>query len=268
MGEAEAPFLRGAVRPVECLRAGWDLVKDNYWLFVGITLVGLLIGSLAPMNILMGPMMCGIYYCLLRKQRGRRIKFEMLFKGFDHFVQSLIATLIMTIPVLAVSIPGSIALMIIVFPNLFAAGPPGGPPAPTSGWVITFLTAYSVLLLAIMLVSIVVAVLFFFVYPLIIDRKLTGIQALKTSFAAVRGNLGGVLGLVLLNYLLTLVGLLACYVGAIFVLPIHFGAIAVAYRQVFPDEHIETPKPTPEELDYDDQPDLEARPPEQRDDEL
>ena len=58
---------------------------------------------------------------------------------------------------------------------------------------------------------------------------------------------GGLIGLVVLNFLMTLVGLLACYVGAFFVLPIHFAAVAVAYRQVFPDEYVEPRKPTPEE---------------------
>jgi large-conductance mechanosensitive channel len=265
MGEAEAPFLRGVVRPVECIRAGWDLVKDNYWLILGITLVGNLIAAAVPFGILAGPMMCGIYYCLIRKQRGRPIKFEMLFKGFDHFVQSLIATLIMLVPLLVILIPGYIVVIAILFATMRPA--PGGGPAPPPSPA-PFLIAYGAFMLLVILVSIVVAVLFFFVYPLIIDRKLSGVQAVKTSFKAAMGNLGGVLGLVLLNFVLTFVGLLACYVGAFFVMPIHFGAIAVAYRQVFPDEHVEPPKPTPEELDYDDQPDLEARPRDQRDDNL
>jgi hypothetical protein len=259
MGEGQTSFQSGAVRPVECIREGWELVKGNYWLVFLITLVGSLLAGAAPFGILAGPMMCGIYYCLFRKARGESIKFEMLFKGFDHFVQSLIATLIMMIPVLAVSIPGSIVLMLIVLPNLMRT-PTGGPP-PT-GWLANFLIAYSVFLLALLLVSIVVTVLFFFVYPLILDRKLSWSQAIKTSIQATRANLGGVIGLVLLNYLLTAAGGLACYVGAFFVMPIHFAAIAVAYRKVFPDHFNPTHSLTPEERDYDDQLDLESRPPE------
>jgi hypothetical protein len=259
MGEVRPSFRTGAVRPVECIRAGWDLVKDQYWLILGITVVGSLIGGVVPMGILLGPMMCGIYYCLLRKQRGRSIKFEMLFKGFDHFVQSLIATLIMLVPVLAIMIPGYIVVFAILFATMpkpgAAGGPPPGPPT-------AFFVAYLVFLGVVLLVAVVVSVLFFFVYPLIVDRKLTGVQAIKTSIRAAMGNLGGVVGLILLNFLLTFVGLLACYVGAFFVMPIHFGAIAVAYRQVFPDEYIEPPKPTPEELDYDDELDAGARRPE------
>lgn len=265
MGETSPSFRSGVVRPVECIRAGWDLVKDNYWLILGITLVGNLIAAAVPFGILAGPMMCGIYYCLLRKLRGRPIKFEMLFKGFEYFVQSLIATLIMLVPILAVVIPGYIMVFAILFASMPKPGAAGGPPP---GLPTSFFVAYFVFLAVVVLVAAVAAVLFFFVYPLILDRKLTGVQAIKTSLRAAMGNLGGILGLVVLNFLLTFVGVLACYVGAFFVMPIHFGAIAVAYRQVFPDEHVEPAKPTPEELDYDDQPDLEAKAPERREDDL
>ena len=36
----EIPFKRQAVEPVQCLKNGWELVKDQYWLFVGMTFVG------------------------------------------------------------------------------------------------------------------------------------------------------------------------------------------------------------------------------------
>ena len=58
---ADIPFNRNAVRPMECLREGFDLVKDRYWLFVGICFVAILVGSAVPLGILMGPMMCGLY---------------------------------------------------------------------------------------------------------------------------------------------------------------------------------------------------------------
>src|SRR5262245_9056352 len=98
MGEVQPSFRSGVVRPIECVRGGWELIKGNYWLFVGVTLVGTLLAYFAPLGILVGPMLCGIYYCFNRKQRGQPVKFEMLFKGFDYFVQSLIATLLMMIP--------------------------------------------------------------------------------------------------------------------------------------------------------------------------
>jgi hypothetical protein len=262
MGEEQPAFERGAVRPVECLRAGWDLVRGDYWLFLGLTFVGSLLAGLAPFGILAGPMMCGIYYVLLRRQRGRPVKFEMLFKGFDYFVQSLIATLITMGPVLVISIVGAFVLVGILFANLPVTPPPGGGPAPPPGLPTAFFVAYGVFMLVLVLVSAVAAVAFFFVYPLIVDRKMTGVAAIKLSLRAAGANLGGVVGLVLLNFLLTFVGLLACYVGAFFVMPVHFAAIAVAYRQVFPEAE---PPPLPAEKPGDELPDPEAGPPQHAD---
>lgn len=266
MGESRPSFRRGAVRPIECLRGGWELVRGRYLLFVGITFVGVIIGSLAPLYILWGPMVCGIQWCLLQAMRGRPVKFESLFKGFDYFVQSMIATLIWAVPLVCVVLLAYIPVIVIMFSSL-RGGPPA-PGAPPPGFPRAFLGAMAVYLAVAVVASFAVAVLTIFLYPLIVDRKLPGVLALKTSARAAAGNLGGVLGLVLLNYLFMLVGALACYVGAVFVLPLHFASLTVAYRQVFPDEHVERPKPTPEELDYDDQPDLDARPPERRDDNL
>ena len=41
----ETSFNYGVVSPVECLKAGWAVIKDRYWLFVGITLVATLLGA-------------------------------------------------------------------------------------------------------------------------------------------------------------------------------------------------------------------------------
>ena len=41
-------FHQGVIRPVDCLKEGWALIKDQYWLFFGISLVGLLIGGAVP----------------------------------------------------------------------------------------------------------------------------------------------------------------------------------------------------------------------------
>ncbi len=35
-------FNTGVIRPVECMKEGWELIKDEYWLFLGITFVGML----------------------------------------------------------------------------------------------------------------------------------------------------------------------------------------------------------------------------------
>ena len=64
-------FRTGVIQPVECIRDGYDLIRDQYWLFVGMAAIGVLIGNAVPFGILMGPMMVGLYMALFRKRRGR-----------------------------------------------------------------------------------------------------------------------------------------------------------------------------------------------------
>lgn len=249
-------FRRGVVRPYQCLSEGFQRIKGQYWLFFGITVVGMLILSVPFVNLfLAGPIMCGIYYCLIRYFRGRSVKFEMLFKGFDDFAQGLIATLIIVGVTLAIFIP----LYVLFFVGIFASmpkpapgGPAGPPPAPGGRFFATIGAFY----FAILALVVVLQVFFFFVYQLIADRKLTAVQAIGTSVRAGMGNFGGLLGLVLLIFLLNLAGSLACCVGQLFVIPIHYAAYAVAYRHVF---ELETEEPPPVQ-DYGD-PDVRALPP-------
>lgn len=234
-------FNRGAVKPVECVKQGWGLIKDNYWLFLGITFVGGLIGGLAPFGILLGPMLCGIYLSLLSKLRGEEVKFEMLFKGFDYFGQSIIPAIVQTIPVmilwLALYMPLIVMeLMPLLNPNDILNSPRPIVSSSMFGYkfaVIGFIT----------LISTAVHVIFMFSYPLIAERNMKGTEAIKLSINAALGNITGLIGLMLLQVFLTFAGLLACYVGMFFVIPIYYAADVIAYRQVFPSKETISEEP-------------------------
>src|SRR2546425_13121013 len=113
-------FNRGVIKPVECLKEAWGLIKDQYWLFLGICAVGMLIGS-AFAIALMGPMICGIYLCLFQRMRGEPVKFENLFKGFDYFGQSVIATLIQMMPAGIIFLPAYFILVFLMFGLILSA---------------------------------------------------------------------------------------------------------------------------------------------------
>jgi uncharacterized membrane protein len=94
----------------------------------------------------------------------------------------------------------------------------------------------------------VIGVLFTFSYPLIVDRRLSGVEAVKVSIKAGLANFWGLVGLALLNGVLGLVGVIFCYVGVFLVLPVSLGALATAYQQVFglaPDQPPISPSPAP-----------------------
>jgi hypothetical protein len=222
-------FRRNAVQPMECLRAGWDLIKNQYWLFVGITAVGVIIGSVVPLGILMGPMMCGLYLALFQTRRGQPIEFGTLFKGFDYFGDSVVATLIHMIPIVVVFVPSYILFYIGFF--VMMTQQQGG--EPNSAAMLTYFAIFAVFWLFMIIILILVSVVFTFAYPLIVDRRLSGIEAVKLSVKAALGNFWGLLGLLMMTGLMGFIGVLFCYVGAFFVMPISFAAIATAYEQVF-----------------------------------
>jgi uncharacterized membrane protein len=206
----------------------------------------MLIGSVVPLGILLGPMMCGLYLTFFAKRRGQTIEFELLFKGFDYFGPSLIATLIHIVPMVAIFVPAYILFYVGFFMSMTIPREGGEPnPALALGFVISFLIFWLVM----MVVMIVISIAFTFTYPLIVDRGLSGLDAVKMSFKAAMANFWRLLGLSLLSGALSLAGLILCYVGIILVFPITLSAIAIAYEQVFgplgsPISNLPPPPPT------------------------
>src|SRR5687768_9924936 len=245
MSTPELVFKRKAVEPTECIKSANALIKDKYWLFVGMCAVGLLIGSAVPMGILMGPMMCGLYLTFFKKRRGQPIEFGDLFKGFDYFAQSVVATLLHVIPMVVIIVPGYILFYIFFILSIAVQGDKPNPAA-MFGVMGMFVLFWIVVFIVIMFVSIG----FTFAYPLIVDRKLQALDAVKWSFRAAMGNFGRLLLLYLLNAVLSIGGMLLCYVGMFLIFPITYGALAVAYEQVFglsdgsePGPHLPPPPP-------------------------
>ena len=222
MNESVFEFNRRAIRPIECLRGGWDLIKDEYWQFWGLMFVGLLIGGAAPFGVLLGPMMCGIDICLFRRMRGREVNFNRLFDGFQHFGPSFVATLFAIFPQMLLMVVGYIAMAAtmlgFMIPLQQQARQQGAPPDTTG--VLAMFGVQAVLMIAILGTSILIHALLFFTYPLIVDRRMTGMESVKTSVRACLGNLGGMIGFTILETFVIMLGMLAGCVGMYFVFPI------------------------------------------------
>ena len=233
-------FKRKAVEPIACIKAGWAVIKDQYWLFVGITLVGILIAGAVPF-VLVGPMMCGIFLSIFAKMRGEPVEFGTLFKGFDYFGAGLIATILHVVPIIAIMLP--CYLLLFVVPLLMVGMTQDGEPNPAMPILFMLIMFFFVILMMVLMV--IVNIAFTFTYPLIVDRKLSGFDAVKLSARAGLANFWPLLGMMFLLGLLGFVGVLMCYFGVFLVLPITFAALAEAYRQVFGLGHVQSNTPPP-----------------------
>ena len=220
-------FNRKAVHPVECVKGGWNLIKDQYWLILGMCFVGAVIT--AAVGLLLGPMMCGLYLTFFALRRRQPIEFGMLFKGFDYVLQSIIASLIHSVPVIIIIVPAYILFYVFFLVAMVAQG---SREPNLLVWLLIMLV-YAVFWLVVIAVIMFVSIGFMFVYPLIVDRGLTALDAIKLSFKAAMANFVGLLGLIGLNFVLSIAGVLMCFIGVYFVLPISYSAIAIAYEQVF-----------------------------------
>jgi len=221
-------FRRASLGAVDCISEGWARIRDQYGLLLGISVVGVLAASVVPFGILMGPMFCGIYWAFRDKWQGRVVRFESLSEGFESFLfqQSLIATLIMmgtafvlVLPVVVVGIAAGVV----------------GALARESSDVQGLLTVsvFGGLALLWLVFATVIGTLFLFAFPLILDRRLPALEAVKLSARAAWANFGGVMLLMMANVAASLVGMMCCYVGAFLWMPINFASFVVAYERVF-----------------------------------
>src|SRR5215218_3589511 len=179
MTTPQIPYRRNAIGPLQCITAAWELVKPQYWLFVGMCVVAMLIGSAVPAGILLGPMMCGMYFTFFKLRRNEPVEFAMLFKGFDFFGPSLIATLLHIAPIMVFVIAMYVFFYVSLIVSVIAQGD-----NPNPGAVLGVLAMLMLFFVVVVLVIILISVGFTFAYPLIVDRRMKGFDAVKLSFKA------------------------------------------------------------------------------------
>lgn len=218
-----AEFNTGVIKPVECVKEGFELIKPDFWLLLAITFVGGVISGFS-LYILLGAMICGIYYAYLKRIDGQSITFDDLWKGFGWWLPGFVVGLFFIVPM--------IILYAAIYVPLILAGAMGS--RMSEDELITTIVVTLAVDLVLTVLMVCFHTLLMFAFPLIIDRNLGAIKAMTTSARAVMKNLGGVCGLIVVNFGLILAGYLALCIGIYLVIPVIIAASLVAYRKVFP----------------------------------
>jgi uncharacterized membrane protein len=216
-------FNIGVIKPVECLKEAWELIKPQYWLLFAVTIIGVMIGGMT-IYILLGVMMCGIYLCYLNAIDGQKVEIDTLFKSFKYFLPSLLLVIVMIVP--------AIFLMAIIYVPLLMAAIMGSKLSESE--LMTLLLGSFAVEVVVAIIMVCLHTLLMFAFPLIVDRNLSSFQAMKLSAKAVWKNLGGVTGIWVLMFLLNLAGMLVFCIGVYFTIPLLLATQLVAYRKVFP----------------------------------
>ena len=216
-------FTTGQIRALEVYKEAWAMMKPEFWPIFGIVIIGMLVGSVIPI-VIMGPMMIGVFYCLLDKVDGRPASFDKLFKGFDQFGAGLVIALMIMVPVFAfiflVYIP---MIMMSIYGQRLSQEE-----------LLPLLGAFILVELLLGIVMTLLHSLLIFAFPLIADKRLGGFAAAKLSARAEWANKRGIAGLFGVGILVVVAGYMLLCVGVYLALPVIMMATTVAYRKVFP----------------------------------
>lgn len=228
MNAENIQFKRGAINAVECISKGWEILKPNYFMFFSIGLLILILGCIPVVGwIVVGPLMVGIYAGMLVQHRGGKADFGTLFSGFSKFFPAFVIGLLLLFPGIVANgyrLAIRIAQALAIFnPNELTAG----------AAVLVGVLGFMVNMLA-LIGSIVFGITFTFGLALLADKDLSLMETIKLSAKAGWANAGGLFLLFLLLGLIMIGGVLALCIGLLFVLPLIYAALTVAYRQVFP----------------------------------
>ncbi len=276
-------YQSGAVSPIESIQKGWDIIKNDYWVFFGMTAVSVVIlivasliigfinniitGAIAAVfgmavsnagdvakassviipqlislvisiftNIIVatvsGALFCGIYSALSRKANTGVVEFGDLFTGFEKIQACLIVAVVTSLIGFVVGIVmllGGAAVGVGAFSAGMLIQNGKLNPALIGG----VLVAAFIFMLISLIINLIITALTMFVYPLIGERNLAGIEAILLSIKSGFSNIIGLVLLVILTFLMAIGGALACLVGILFVAPIIYAAYFAAYQSVF-----------------------------------
>jgi hypothetical protein len=194
---------------------------------------------------LVGPMMGGFAFIVLRDLRGEPVDFGMLFKGFEKFLPLMVLGLIQSAPGIAFQIiQWTIDLSSLAARGVGSDMYQGEAPAAIQTGLMFGMFG---LFFGYIIVQFIWNAVFVFAFPLMIENDISIGEAITLSFGAAFANIGGLILLVILNFLIALLGVMVFCVGILVAIPITFAAYTVAYRQVFPDrqQRFDTAPPPP-----------------------
>lgn len=288
----------GAIRAVDSINRGFEIIKQGYWTYVGMCFVawivimviaivlgmingaigtflsaalGLGVGNtggaasmaatIAPQLItqvigiffntivltIVGVLGCGIYNAMSNDEQTGIADFGLLFSGFPKVMQCLtfavVGSLIQFIIGMVVLIVGAVMGVGAIFGGMIQ---PGKEPDPSV--LGALLTGIIIVALVMMVLNLIYNLLTTFVYPIIADTEVSGIEAVLLSVKGALRNIGGLVLLQILLGLIMIGGTLLCFFGLIFVAPILYAGNYAAFRSVFPSERQlrnEMPPPPP-----------------------
>jgi hypothetical protein len=227
-----------------CFSRGWEMLKADFWPFVGVTALIFVISLASGMVpyvggcislVVDGPLFGGLAWYYILRIRAMPASVGDSFAGFSRgFLQLFLAHLVQGLAVGVILIPGVVALALGVL--FFAA---------MGTAAIIMLATGAFLLVVAVPIAIYLEVAWSFSPALIMDKKLPFWDAMQLSRKVVQKHWWTVFGLILLSVIVAAAGVLGCCVGIFATMPIGWAAYLFAYEHIFGSLY-KKPSQTPE----------------------
>jgi uncharacterized membrane protein len=172
------------------LKESFEAVKSDV---MGYALPALIIFGVCITVIgilIVGPLLCGFYYIIFQRMKGQKATIGDLFKGFDVLWDALLA------------------------------------------WVIIFVVTFIVSRIPFLgfILSVLAGAPFIFVFPLILEKRLSFIDAIKESLQLFKERWSDLVPFYVVASLIGALGFLLLGIGVLFTFPIYMYATACLYR--------------------------------------
>ena len=206
----------------DCFFEAKEFLGKDYWSLWGLTFVGMLIAGAVPL-IVAGPIYCGLGLCFLAIERRQQPSFDLMFKGFEQFMNTLVPVLLyflftfLVVPFYLVGVFGGMGL------------------CSTGEGVLVFLGICSILfgVSAMIIGSTFTGYGSMFACFLVAEYRLEGMDAFKISLKGIQMNFFGMFGVMIASLILTFCAMLLCYIPFLLMIPIFTCAPFICYRKIF-----------------------------------
>jgi uncharacterized membrane protein len=182
------------VKTEEWIKEGWEMVKENLFSFIGLTLLYLVILALLSLTyigtlIVGGPLLCGYFLIIRHLDKTGEFDLKKLWEGFNFFLPGMLAWIV-------IGVFTSVGAMLCLIPGI------------------------------------VVSAVYIFTYLFIIDKGLSFWDAMEASRRLVFPEIIRFSIFTVALVAINLLGALACLIGMVVTLPITICAIYAAYKDL------------------------------------
>lgn len=196
-----------------------------------------------PSLIVGGPLIASLFMVGLAAVRGQpvedawRLPNDRVVSAFVLGLLFGLAGIVMTVVMYA----GMLAPMFLISLPAAVVNEEPSPAFAIPAFGLSFVT--QMLMMAIVTIgSLLIATKTMFTFPLIVDRGLSPVEALKTSWRGTEGRLVDLALTMFIAWFIGSLGAYACYVGMLLTFPVTYTIVAAAYIDVFDSESSTPPE--------------------------